>query len=52
MSTFRGNRQCPPRLSLPVFMSLFKLLGVEQVQGIMFQVFRSVSVPNEKQKFI
>jgi len=29
-----------------------KLLGAKQVQGIMFQVSRSVSVPNEKQKFI
>jgi len=52
MSTFRGNRQRPPRLSLPVVVSLCKLLGVKQVQGIMFQVSRSVSLPIEKRKFI
>jgi len=52
MSTFRGNRQRPARLSLPVFMSSCKLLVVKQVQRIMFQVSRSVSVPSEKQKFV
>jgi hypothetical protein len=52
MSMFRGSRERPPRLSLPVFMSLYRLLGVKQVQGIMFQVSRSVFVPNEKQKFV
>jgi len=52
MSTFSSNRQRPPRLSLPVLVSLCKLLGVKQVQGFMFQVSRSVSVPIEKQKFI
>jgi hypothetical protein len=52
MWMFRGSRQRPPRLSLPVFMSLYKLLGMKQVQGIMFQVSHSVSVPNEKQKFV
>jgi hypothetical protein len=50
ISTFCGNRQCSRR-SLPVFM-LCKLKGMKQVQGIMLQVSRIVSVPFENQEFI
>jgi hypothetical protein len=50
MPTFRRNLQCP-RLALSVFM-LCKLLGLNQVQGVMFHAYRSVSFPNEKQEFI